>query len=121
MNYSSFIARCIEAGLDKDDENCFKYPRDDITIGLEHEMPPRLARDCKVMVAAQYILLAGRALAQEFMDPSYKNYGIARWRRRAEKLREISKEDGNPRLAYAAKEARRHMISLHPGFYQPVL
>jgi hypothetical protein len=121
VNYSSFIARCIEAGLDKVDDHFFKYPIVDIPIGLEDEIPPGLARDCKVMAAALYISLAGRSLVQRFFKPPYKIFGVYRWRRWAEKLAEISKEDGNPRLAYAAKEARRHMVSLHPGFIQPML
>ena len=72
--------------------------------GLDDDLPHGLKRDCKVMVAVQYILLAGGTLAKECFDKD-------EWRRRAEKLKEISKEEG------ATEEAHKYMVSLHPEIF----
>ena len=79
--------------------------------GLDDDLPHGMKRDCKVMVATQYMLLAGGTLAKECFDKD-------EWRRRAEKLKEISKEEGsNTRLASAAEEAHKYMVSLHPEIF----
>lgn len=94
MNFSSFLARLTEAGLTDDD---YKYPLADISDGLDKNLPHGLKRDCQVMVAAQYILLAGGTLAEKFFQAD-------EWRRRAEKLKETSKEEGgNTRLQLRRK------------------
>lgn len=79
--------------------------------GLDEDLPHGPKRDCNVMVAAQYILLAGGTLAKN----CYEKDG---WRRRAEKLKEISKDEGsNIRLASATEEAHKYMVSLHPEIF----
>lgn len=109
VNFSSFLARVTEAGLIGD---CYNYARFDISQGLDEDLPHGLMRDSKVMVAAQYILLAGKTLANECFDKD-------QWRRRAEKLKEISKEEGgsNTVLASATEEAHNYMVSLHPEIF----
>jgi Protein of unknown function (DUF3632) len=59
VNFSCFLARCIQAGLNGNYENPCKHPCIDIPEALEQDLPPGPKRDCKVMVAAQYILVAG--------------------------------------------------------------
>lgn len=84
----------------------------DISHGLDDkDRPQGLKRDCQVMVAAQYILLAGGTLAKNCFQAD-------EWRRWAEKLKEISKEEGvNTRLASATEEAYKYMVSLHPAVF----
>ena len=102
-------------------ENRFKYASIDISQGLDEEMPHGTERDCKVMVAAQWILLAGRSLANDcFKQPGKGSVGVDQWRRWAEKLEEISKEKNNKddnqaktRLASTAEEAHKYMMTLH--------
>lgn len=109
VNFSSFIARTTEAGLNGD---YYNYMLIDISHGLDDDLPQGLKRDCQVMVAAQYILLAGGTLAENCFKAD-------EWRRWAEKLKEISKkEEGvNTRLASATEEAYRYMVSLHPAVF----
>ena len=109
VNFSSFLARVTEAGLIGD---CYNYARFDISQGLDEDLPQGLMRDSKVMVAAQYILLAGKTLAKECFDKD-------QWRRRAEKLKEISKEEdgSNTVLASATEESHKYMVSLHPEIF----
>ena len=115
MNYSSFLARCIEAGVDDSYENRCKYPSIDIPQGLEQDLPPGPKRDCKVIVAAQYILLAGRTLADDCFKKPGRCLGPDQWRRWAELLGEILRQEGgNACLASVTGEARNHMVSLHP-------
>jgi hypothetical protein len=111
-NLTSFLARCIEAGLIAEDEERWENPCFDISEGLEEGRSLELMRPCKIMVAVRYILLCGRTLA---VDCFRDGEGRDQWRRWAEKLEEISREEsGNTRLAMATKRARQYMISLHP-------
>lgn len=116
VNFSSFLAHCIGAGLNDNYPDGCKHPIIDIPHGLEQDQPPGLKRDCRVMVAAQYILLAGRKLADEsFKWPD----GADKWRRWAGKLEEISKEEGdNTSLASAAREVHQYMVSLRPEIFE---
>lgn len=107
-------------------ENRFKYPSIDISHGLDQDLPPGPERDCKVMVAAQCILLAGRSLADDCFKqkPGKASVGPDQWRRWAEKLEEISKNEKRSGddaeelkttgLASAAEEAHQYMMALHP-------
>jgi len=118
VNFSCFLARCIEAGLNDGYGNRCKYPSIDISQGLEQDLPRGLKRDCKLMVAAQYILLAGRTLADDCFNKPVSGFGPEQWRRWAEKLGEVSRQEGgNTYLASAAEEARRYMVSLHPEIF----
>lgn len=116
VNLSAFLARCVEAGLLVEDKYRWEYPCEAIVEGLEKENERKsleLMRACKIMVAANYILLSGRSLAIDCFNDSDK--GRAQWRRWAEKLREISKRsDEKTPLIIATKAAWQHMISLHP-------
>ena len=81
-------------------------------------MQPGPKRDCEVMVAAQYILLSGRTLVDDCFKKPVKVFGPDRWRRWAEKLGEISRqESGNTRLGSVADEARKYMVSLYPEVF----
>lgn len=69
-----------------------------------------------VMVAAQYILLAGRRIAEDCFTKPVKGFGLDKWRRWADRLEEISRQEegGNTGLASATKEAHEYMLSLQP-------
>lgn len=115
VNFSSFLARCIEAGLLDHLDNRCRYPSIDIPHGLEKDLPRGPMRDCKVMTAAQYFLLAGRTLADDCFKESAPGLAPEKWRVWAGKLGEISRQEGsNNRLASATEEARNHMVSLRP-------
>lgn len=78
---------------------------------LDEDLPHGPKRDCTVMVAAQYIVLAGGTLTKNCYDND-------EWRRMAEKLKDIPKEEGsNIRLASATDEAHKYMVSLHPEIF----
>ena len=67
------------------------------------------------MVAVQYMLLAGRAMANEWAKKGGGDAAPARWKRWAEKLQEISRqEDEYGSLAPLAKQAYDRMVSLAP-------
>lgn len=120
MKISSFLARCTEAGLyDNFSDRC-KYASIDIPQGLGQVLPRGVRGDCKVMVAAQYILLAGRTLADDCFNKPVKGLGPEEWKGWAEKFKEISmQEDGNNTdLALATEEAHKYMVSLHPEIIQ---
>lgn len=115
VNFSSFLARCTEAGLDDRYTNRCKYASIDIPNGLEDDLPHGPKRDSRVMVAAQYILLAGRTLADDCFNKPIKGFGPEQWRCWVGKLKEISMQEGNnTSLALALEEARKYMVSLHP-------
>lgn len=114
LNFSCFLARYLEAGLmDESPDRC-KYSGIDVREALDHDLPQGPLRDCQLMVAAQHILLAGRVLAEECFNQSFKGFGPDKWRRWAAKLEEISRRERekNESLASAAKDAHEYMLSL---------
>jgi hypothetical protein len=70
------------------------------------------------MVAAQYIFLAGRNLADDCFTKPVSCFGPDQWRHWAGKPVEISRQEGdNTCLASAAEEAHKYMVSLHPEIF----
>ncbi|KAK7962547.1 uncharacterized protein PG986_003372 [Apiospora aurea] len=61
VNFSLFKARCVEAGILDQPTNPYGLPADQIVEGLEtNPLPgPQAARDAKVLIAAQYLAVAG--------------------------------------------------------------
>lgn len=114
VNFSCFLARFLEAGLMGNGPDRCKYSSIDIRAGLDDDLPPGPIRDCKLMVAAQHILLAGRVLAGECFNQSLKSFSPDKWRQWAGRLEEISKQERgkNESLASAAKNAHEYMMSL---------
>lgn len=64
VNFSAFLARCIQARIDNSALPICKYPSINIPDGLDYNIPPGIKRDSRVMIAAQYILLAGPFLTK---------------------------------------------------------
>lgn len=120
VKLSSFFARCIEAGLYDNYPNRCKSASIDIPQGLSQDLPSGVKRDWKVMVAAQYILLAGCTLADDCFNKPVKGFGPEEWKCWAERFKEIlMQEDGNNTdLALATEEVRKYMVSLHPEIIQ---
>jgi Protein of unknown function (DUF3632) len=107
VNFSSFLARCIEAGLN----DHHKYPCEhfelDISEFLEHDFPPGTYRDCWVMIAAQYILLAGRTIRKHIAG------GLQKWQQLANRFKEIADEgDKESESNLAINGAYEKMASL---------
>ncbi|ATZ53225.1 hypothetical protein BCIN_09g01030 [Botrytis cinerea B05.10] len=61
VNISAFFARCYSAGLEKDSASACKFPENDIPEALESKdsYVPGIDTDFRVMVATQYIVIAG--------------------------------------------------------------
>ena len=120
MNFSSFVARCTEARIDEHFPDFIKYARLDVPEGLEKEMSPGLKRDTRVMVAAQYILLAGHVIDEELVQKptkKRKSYGLEKWKLWAGKLQELAREELASEVKDAVVEARQKMVSLHPELF----
>lgn len=127
VNFSSFLARCIQTRLDDHVADMTKYPRMDIPEGLEKEHPQGVKRDCMVMVAAQYILLSVQFIDEELVikpdegrsDTTLR--GSRRWRLWADKLKGMC-ENKNYELApgvrTAVHKAHAELISRHPEFFE---
>ena len=80
VNFSSFLARCKGSGLATQYETPCVHAGDDIEDGLEKDLPHGLVRDCKIMVAAQYVLIAGKLFSEELFGQgtrsSLKQWGL---------------------------------------------
>ena len=116
INVSAFFAR---NGIDQKYEPSCKYPSFDIPEGLEEIIPNQTVRDCKVMVAAQYILIAGPGIYEDFIirpkGSRTGQWGLDKWPLWACKFKEVAeKGDLSSDVQAAALEARAVMISLHP-------
>lgn len=121
VNQQAFTARCTAAGIDY--EPFCKHPSWEIPNGLDKDYSSPVERNCKVMVAAQYILLAGRAIYESLVnqepltekDEASSNWTLKRWPLWATKLREVEERgDCDLRVIVAVTEARKRMVTLCP-------
>ena len=123
INFSAFLARCIQSNPNDQYEGGCKYPSFDIPKGLEEDHPVGVIRNCLATVAVLYILLAGSKIHHEFVekpheDSSEKKWGLDKWQLWAKKLKELAdSKDMGPELGYAAREAYGKMVSLHSELF----
>jgi hypothetical protein len=114
VNLTSFFARWLAVGLDDSFDDRSENSIFDISIALDEDRSCGLQRDCVLLVAAHYILLAGPTLANDCLKKVPNKVGSSKWKRWAEKFEEISKQEpNNTRLALATKAAGQYMFSLH--------
>lgn len=123
MNTSAFFARLIAHGIDQKYEPRCKYPRFDVCEDLEEDIPNKTVRGCKVMVAAQYILIAGSGIYEEYIAKQVRGSekeqrGLDQWRLWADKFKEVAETGGlKPDVQTAALKAREVIVSLHPELF----
>lgn len=119
MNQQAFTARCTKAGIDY--EPFCKHPSYEIPNGLEKDYSLPVERNCKIMVAAQYILLAGREVHRSLInqEPATENnetsttWTLEKWPLWALKFKEIEeKRDCEPKVLAAVAEARKMITSI---------
>lgn len=117
LNLSTFLARCLGAGLCDADPYPGKHPFVDIPIGLKEDLAPGLERDCKAMVSVQWILLAGQKIVELSFSTSMGVSGPEQWKRWREVFAEIEKGVGTyaSEVRNAAGEARKYMDVLRPA------
>jgi hypothetical protein len=115
VNFTSFLARWVGAGLDDRLEYRSTYPCYDLSVALDKDLSHGVRRECLLLVAAHYILLSGRVLAEDCLDlkKASNKVGQDKWTRWAENLEQVSKEEPeNTRLASATKVASQYMFFL---------
>ncbi|EZF31435.1 hypothetical protein H109_04705 [Trichophyton interdigitale MR816] len=117
ISLSSFIARCIELRIESHVPDGHRYPLIDISKGLEENLAPGLERDTRVMVAAQYILLAPTLVSDKMSKLSGghdKPSGCDILRLWIGKLEELTEHGSlNPEVKAAVVEAKDKLVSLH--------
>ncbi|CAD6444739.1 7645bf5e-8cef-4818-810a-18047dcf956a [Sclerotinia trifoliorum] len=93
INLSKFYARCIAEGLDDHDDRACKFPGYDIPEALEQqfEYTPGIDTDFRVMVATQYIIIAGEEIRKD--DIKWWDEHAPIWEKNLEQL-ENSYENG---------------------------
>lgn len=94
----------------------------DIPAGLEEKIPPGIRRDTEVMIAAQYILLAGDVLDEELVkkparEGKSNEYFVNKWRLWVGSLKELAEKELAPHVKLAVVEARKKLVSLHPELF----
>jgi hypothetical protein len=121
VNFSAFTARCIQADiLARFEGRGSKYPSYDISDGLEEELQPGGLRDCRVMVSAQYIILAGRFLHENHVSkPAHSSKRVDWWQEKwqvwlgkFEALSDGYEKDGKTEMAAMTREAHDLMLAL---------
>lgn len=118
INWSSFIARCTSAGFLADKEGYeYKYSTEDISRGIEDEIPRGDIRNARILAAANYILLAGPSIRNHcYSDPSDSDDGKRGrdmwnlWEKRFETI--ANGQDEDPGVKDAAKKAHGIMVEL---------
>lgn len=118
VNFSAFLARCIQARIDNSALPICKYPSINIPDGLDYNIPPGIKRDSRVMNAAQYILLAGPVLDEEFIqNPKEYPRGVVEWQSWAKRFEQLVEIELASEVKEAVIEARKKMISLRPELF----
>ena len=79
--FSSFLARYLHAGLYDRFEDRSNHLSFDNLEGLDQDLQPEPKRDNDVMVAVQWILLAGRKVSEECFTKLLKGIGPDEWSR----------------------------------------
>ncbi|EGD96066.1 hypothetical protein TESG_03526 [Trichophyton tonsurans CBS 112818] len=116
ISLSSFIARCIELRIESHVPDSDRYPLIDISKGLEENLAPGLERDTRVMVAAQYILLAPTLVSDKMsklLGGHGKPSGCDILRLWIGKLETDRAWQPNPEVKAAVVEAKDKLVSLH--------
>ncbi|KAI0384667.1 hypothetical protein F5Y04DRAFT_247527 [Hypomontagnella monticulosa] len=121
VNFSAFIARCTQSGLNDNFSHPCKYPSFDIPKGLEEEWLPGFRRSSLIRVAAQYILLAGSKLCEHWLEASNtaKDRAVDRWKLWAKKLQEFSEsKDLEMDLRTETLQAHDRIVALKPDLFR---
>jgi Protein of unknown function (DUF3632) len=123
VNFSSFLARCIASGINDSYKDGYELLKININEALEKDHPPGIYRDCWIMVAAQYILLAGEAIYKQMISSAVKGSdserrGLDKWRLWANMFgKRADEEDSKSEANSAAFAAYQKMVSLHPELF----
>lgn len=114
----------MEAGVLDQETNLYGFPGGELVEGLEQDIADQLERDCKVMVAAQYLIKAGRAIHEKLIveaaskDAAMARRGRLKWQLWAARLEHLAEKGGlEPRVVTAVKAARRKLVTLEPGLF----
>lgn len=117
VNFSAFVARCTQAGLNDQFKYPRKYPSKDIPIGLEKDHAPGVRRNCLIRVAAQYILLCGSKISDGIKDAptERQRWWADKWQLWAKKLEELADSgEIDPDLKSEVHEAHEKLVALQP-------
>ncbi|KAK8000192.1 hypothetical protein PG990_012792 [Apiospora arundinis] len=138
VNFSLFKARCVEAGILDQRTNPYGLPAGQVLEGLETDPLPasQAARDCRVLVAAQYLAVAGAKFHERLIivprrafnattDTNTKaaaaialHRGRARWSLWAARLEFLAQRGGlSPHVVEAMQTARRRVVALEPVLF----
>lgn len=114
VNLSSFLARCIAAGVHHKSDD-FSHVIHDIKGGLEND---GVKRRFGVMVAAQYLLLAPRPIYETLVKYKESGLGLEKWQVWAKRFKEmIDKDNFDTEVIAMTKEARERMIAFDPSLF----
>lgn len=115
MNFTTFLAKCIEASVDKH-IIVDKYADFDISDALEKNHSGN-NQEISAFVAAQYILLAGSVIAEDFFQGTSTDWASNKWLLWAERLKELEEKGLSQETKAAVIKARAVMISLRPELF----
>ncbi|KAJ0370108.1 hypothetical protein COL26b_010211 [Colletotrichum chrysophilum] len=91
VNFSSFQARYHGAEIYKPWSTHLKYPNVDIELALEKDLPKGKLAECRLLVASEWIIHAGKVIYADMKRINNDLWGLERWKSWAGKLEEILK------------------------------
>jgi hypothetical protein len=118
INLSTFLARCTGAAIFDKYEDRYKYASVDIRLGLEEELPAGELGDCRLIVALQWILQAGRGIHDDMMKQNTNRWNVDRWKLWAARLKEIEEGDlPEEKLRLLVQRTSEIMRAIESGVY----
>ncbi|EQB46951.1 hypothetical protein CGLO_13959 [Colletotrichum gloeosporioides Cg-14] len=95
VNFSSFQARIVGAKVYKPWETYLKYPSVDIEVALEKDLPSGKLAECRLLVASEWIIHAGKVIYDDMKKTNKEKWGPPRWKSWAGSFEEILKAGGH--------------------------
>ncbi|KAJ3949107.1 uncharacterized protein N0V96_000219 [Colletotrichum fioriniae] len=116
VNFSSFLARYHGSKAYQRWYSHLKYPSIDIELALEKPLPPGKLGECRLLVASNWLIHAGKIIYEDMKKEETERWGLRRWGRWTEAIRDILEAGGQTDEVTARLRAAWDMIlSLDPN------
>ncbi|KAI8295797.1 hypothetical protein K4K56_010516 [Colletotrichum sp. SAR 10_98] len=94
-------------------ETYLKYPSVDIEVALEKDLPNGKLAECRLLVASEWIIHAGKVIYDDMKKTNKEKWGPPRWKTWAGRIEEILKVDGqSEEVTIMLRAALEEMISI---------
>ncbi|KAK1546872.1 hypothetical protein CPAR01_00839 [Colletotrichum paranaense] len=115
VNFSSFLARYHGSKAYQPRPGALKYPSVDIELALEKPLPPGKLGECRLLVASNWFIHAGKLIYENMAETDTKNWNLGVWTLWTKAIRDILQAGGQSNEVTTRLQAALDMVvSLTP-------